>query len=58
MGEGKTQTIIPMIILYILYENDKNIKTPRINCLSSLYSETYSNFYKFLSATGFRIPLL
>ena len=49
MGEGKTQVIIPMIVLEVLLE--KGNATPRINCLFSLYNETYCNFYKFLSAT-------
>lgn len=56
MGEGKTQTIIPMIVLATIYKNKDKI--PRINCLSSLYSEVYSNFYRFLSITGFKIPIL
>jgi hypothetical protein len=58
MGEGKTQTIIPMIILYVIYESSAKGRTPRINCLSSLYSEVYANFYRFLTVTGFRIPIL
>jgi hypothetical protein len=39
MGEGKTQIIIPMIVLDNLY--DSSYKTPisRINILSSLFKE-------------------
>lgn len=35
MGEGKTQVIIPMIILNTIFS--KNSSLPRINLLSSLY---------------------
>lgn len=35
MGEGKTQVIIPMIILNTIF--DKVDTLPRINLLSSLY---------------------
>jgi len=36
MGEGKTQIIIPMIVLYEIYVN-KNKYLPRVNILSTLY---------------------
>ena len=54
MGEGKTQLIIPMMILNTIYSKDNTL--PRINLLSSLYEEARGNFFKFLSVTGFQIP--
>ena len=54
MGEGKTQLIIPMIILSSIYSKSKFL--PRINLLSSLYEEARGNFFRFLSVTGFQIP--
>lgn len=54
MGEGKTQLIIPMIILNVIYSKENTL--PRINLLSSLYEEARANFFKFLSVTGFHIP--
>lgn len=54
MGEGKTQVIIPMIILNTIF--DKVDTLPRINLLSSLYEEARGNMFRFLSATGFQIP--
>ena len=54
MGEGKTQVIIPMMILKIVFDLKSVI--PRINLLSSLYEQTRANMFKFLSATGFQIP--
>jgi hypothetical protein len=55
MGEGKTQTIIPMIILESLYGQEKCI--PRVNLLTALFEESYSNYFKFLSITSFNIPI-
>lgn len=54
MGEGKTQVIIPMIILNTIF-NRKN-SLPRINLLTSLYEEARGNMFKFLSVTGFQLP--
>lgn len=54
MGEGKTQVIIPMIILNTIFS--KNQSLPRINLLSSLYEEARGNMFRFLSVTGFQIP--
>lgn len=54
MGEGKTQVIIPMMILNTIFSKHKTI--PRINLLSSLYEEARENMFKFLSVTGFQIP--
>jgi hypothetical protein len=53
MGEGKTQIIIPMLVLNEIYINKKLV--PRVNILSPLYKEAQRNYYKFLSTTGFRI---
>ena len=58
MGEGKTQTIIPMIVLNEIYSKEKLKKIPRINILTSLYQEAQRNYYKFLSVTGFRIKMI
>ena len=55
MGEGKTQIIIPMIVLWKLY-NPAQRQTPRINLLSSLFEEARANFFRFLSVTGFKVP--
>ena len=57
MGEGKTQIIIPMIILEKLY-GEKEIKIPRISLLPSLYEECRLNYYRTLSITGFNIPII
>jgi len=54
MGEGKTQVIIPLMILDAIYEKKKCI--PRINLLSSLIDEARGNYFRFLSVTGFQIP--
>ena len=56
MGEGKTQVIIPMIVLDLLYGQKKQI--PRVNLLQALYPESRSNYYRFLSLTGFNIPII
>jgi hypothetical protein len=58
MGEGKTQVIIPLIILNIIFSNStKSVPClPRINLLSSLFEEARGNFFRFISATGFQIP--
>jgi hypothetical protein len=56
MGEGKTQVIIPMIILNVIFEKNDSNKLPRINILSSLMDEARGNFFRFLSVTGFQIP--
>jgi hypothetical protein len=58
MGEGKTQVIIPLIILNTIYANpgSKRPCLPRINLLSSLFEEARGNFFRFISATGFQIP--
>lgn len=38
MGEGKTQVIIPMLVLDILYsKSKKDKKIPRVHLLSTLY---------------------
>lgn len=54
MGEGKTQVIIPMIILNTIFNKSNTL--PRINLLTSLYEEARGNMFKFLSVTGFQIP--
>lgn len=56
MGEGKTQVIIPMVILSCIF--DKKRCVPRVNLLSSLYIETRDNLWKYLSVTGFQIPAI
>ena len=56
MGEGKTQVIIPMIVLDLLYGKKKRI--PRVNLLQALYPESRSNYYRFLSITSFNIPII
>lgn len=58
MGEGKTQVIIPMIVLENIYSKDYHNLLSRINILSSLFQEAQANYFKFFSATSFRIPLL
>lgn len=59
MGEGKTQVIIPMLVLEKVY-NAKPVKRrlPRINLLSSLLDESRRNYFRFFSATSFRLPCL
>jgi hypothetical protein len=54
MGEGKTQVIIPMMILDSIYEKKNCL--PRINLLNSLIDEARGNFFRFLSVTSFQIP--
>ena len=56
MGEGKTQVIIPMVVLELLYGSDRRI--PRINLLQALFHESRSNYYRFLTVTGFNIPIV
>lgn len=56
MGEGKTQVIIPMIVLNEIYNRKQFI--PRVNILSPLYREAQDNYFKFLSVTGFRINII
>jgi hypothetical protein len=56
MGEGKTQVIIPMMVLNEVYKRKKFL--PRVNILSPLYKEAQDNYYKFLSVTGFRINII
>lgn len=56
MGEGKTQVIIPMMVLNEIYNRKKFL--PRVNILSPLYSEAQENYFKFLSITGFRINII
>ena len=56
MGEGKTQVIIPMIVLDQIY--NKKRKIPRVNILSPLFQEAQNNYFKFLSVTGFKINLI
>lgn len=58
MGEGKTQVIIPLMILNAVYSKEKKSERyiPRINLLSSLFEEARGNFFRFISATGFQIP--
>ena len=53
MGEGKTQVIIPMMILESTYGKCKLL--PRINLLSSLIEEARGNFFRFLGVTGFQL---
>jgi hypothetical protein len=55
MGEGKTQIIIPMLVLYEIYINKKLV--PRVNILSPLYKEAQINYFKFFSITGFKINI-
>jgi hypothetical protein len=55
MGEGKTQVIIPMLVLNYLYDKQHSKLIPKVNILSSLYKEAQTNYFKFLSVTGFRI---
>jgi hypothetical protein len=57
MGEGKTQVINPMIVLYNLFEpGEGQPLLSRINILSSLFQESLGNYFRFFSATSFRIP--
>ena len=56
MGEGKTQVIIPMVVLELLYGPWRRI--PRINLLQALFHESRSNYYRFLTVTGFNIPII
>jgi hypothetical protein len=56
MGEGKTQIIIPLLVLNCLYSGLDYI--PRINILSQLMPEASSNYYKFLAVSTFQIPIL
>lgn len=59
MGEGKTQVIIPMITLELLYGNSKyGKKIPRVNLLSSIFEESKINYFKFFSVSGFNIPVV
>jgi hypothetical protein len=57
MGEGKTQVIIPMIVLNQIYSR-KSSEIPRVQILSPLYQEAQKNYFKFLSITGFKINIL
>lgn len=58
MGEGKTQVIIPMLVLDILHNKArKDKKVPRVHFLSTLYEEAKNNYFKFFSATGFRLKI-
>jgi hypothetical protein len=56
MGEGKTQVIIPMMVLDEVFNRKQLL--PRVNILTPLYHEAQDNYYKFLSITGFRLPLI
>ena len=56
MGEGKTQVIIPMMVLNEIYLRKRSL--PRVNILSPLYREAQDNYFKFLSITGFRINII
>ena len=56
MGEGKTQVIIPMMVLDEVFNRKQLL--PRVNILTPLYYEAQDNYYKFLSITGFRLPLI
>lgn len=59
MGEGKTQVIIPMLVLEKIYNPKlENRRLPRINLLSSLLDESRRNYFRFFSATSFRLPCL
>lgn len=59
MGEGKTQVIIPMFVLQKLFCSDPSKrKLPRINLLSALIDESRLNYFRFFSATSFRIPCI
>jgi hypothetical protein len=53
MGEGKTQIIIPMLVLNEIYIKKQFV--PRVNILSPLYKEAQDNYFKFFSITGFRV---
>ena len=57
MGEGKTQVIIPMIVLDNLYDDKYKHPISRINILSSLFKEAEANYFRFFSVTSFRIPI-
>jgi hypothetical protein len=56
MGEGKTQVIIPMIVLHCIF--NKKTQIPRVNLLTPLYHEAQENYFKFLSITSFKLHLL
>ena len=58
MGEGKTQTIIPMIVLELIFGNNHQLLIPRVNILNALFNEAKVNYFKFLSATAFNIPIV
>ena len=58
MGEGKTQIIIPMITLQLLFGNVKRPRVPRVNLLNSLISESKFNYFRFLSATAFNVAIV
>ncbi|MDP2060814.1 MAG: DUF3638 domain-containing protein, partial [Flavobacteriaceae bacterium] len=55
MGEGKTQVIIPLLVLRALVAEHQ---TPQIVLLSSLLSEAQLNYERTLMFSGFQIPLL
>ena len=58
MGEGKTQIIIPMITLELLFGDAKKARIPRVNLLNSLFSESKFNYFRFLSATAFNVAIV
>ena len=58
MGEGKTQIIIPMVTLELLFGDAKKPRIPRVNLLNSLLSESKFNYFRFLSATAFNISIV
>ena len=57
MGEGKTQVIIPMIVLDNIYDPLHGHPISRINILSQLFQEAQGNYFRFFSVTSFRIPI-
>ena len=58
MGEGKTQIIIPMVTLELLFGDAKKTRIPRVNLLNSLLSESKFNYFRFLSSTAFNVSIV
>ena len=59
MGEGKTQVIIPMIVLEIKFGPSAfKDRVPRINLLSAIFQESKGYYFRFFSMTSFNISVM
>lgn len=57
MGFGKTRVIIPSLVLHFAFHCTDS-STPRINILSSLFSEACKFFHGYLTGSVFNLPLV